>query len=74
MAYQIRFAQAPDIGSEELTEEIIRKRAYQLFELHGCQHGHDVEDWLEAEAHVMGKKGSDSADAKKDEPRSISAA
>lgn len=74
MAYQIRFAQAPDIGSEELTEEIVRKRAYQLFELHGCQHGHDMEDWLEAEAQVMGKKGSDSADAKKDEPRSVSAA
>jgi hypothetical protein len=36
MAVKIKFAQAPDIGSEELTEEIIRKRAYALFESHGC--------------------------------------
>lgn len=58
MAHPIRFAQAPDIGSAELTEEIIRKKAYELFETRGCQHGHDVEDWLAAEAEVMGKKPS----------------
>ena len=49
-------------GSLELTEEIIRVRAYQLFEQHGCQHGHDMEDWLQAEAEVMGKKSGASAD------------
>ncbi len=47
---------APDMGSQELTEEIIRMRAYQLFEQRGYEHGHDVEDWLQAEAEVMGKK------------------
>jgi hypothetical protein len=56
MAQKIRFAQTPDTGSVELTEEIIRKRAYEMFEAHGYQHGHDVEDWLSAEAEVMGKK------------------
>jgi Protein of unknown function (DUF2934) len=65
MAHKIRFATAPDIGSQELTEEIIRKRAYQLFELHGCQHGHDMEHWLEAEAEVTGRKSGTSADAEK---------
>ena len=46
----------PDVGSQELTDEIIRARAYQLFEKRGCQHGHDMEDWLEAEAEIMGRK------------------
>jgi len=49
-----------DIGSQELTEEIIRMRAHQLFEQRGCRHGYDVEDWLQAEAEVMGKKPSPS--------------
>ena len=74
MAYKIRFAQMPDIGSEELTEEIIRKHAYELFEQHGCEHGHDLEHWLEAEAQVMGKKSSVSADARQGASRDVSAA
>ena len=65
MAHKIRFATVPDIGSQELTEEIIRKRAYELFELQGCQHGHDVEHWLQAETEVLGKKSETSADAAK---------
>lgn len=44
------------LGSLELTEEIIRMRAYKLFEQRGYQHGHDLEDWLQAEAEVTGKK------------------
>jgi Protein of unknown function (DUF2934) len=44
------------IGSQELTEEIIRMRAYQLFEQRGYRHGSDFDDWLQAEAEVMGKK------------------
>jgi DUF2934 family protein len=51
----------PDMGSQELTEEIIRMRAYQLFEQRGCRHGYDMDDWLQAEAEVMGKKPSPSA-------------
>ncbi len=45
----------PDIGSLELTEELIRRRAYEFYEERGHEHGHDVEDWLRAEAEVMGK-------------------
>jgi len=44
------------LGSLELTEELIRIRAYHLFIKHGCQHGHDLDDWLQAEAEVMGTK------------------
>jgi hypothetical protein len=60
MAHPIRFATAPDQGSLTLTEQIIQKRAYELFEKRGCQHGHDIEDWLQAEAEVAGKKPGDS--------------
>jgi len=51
-----------DLGSQELTEEIIRMRAYHLFEQRGCRHGSDLDDWLQAEAEVLGKKASASAD------------
>jgi hypothetical protein len=50
------------MGSQELTEEFIRIRAYQLFEQRGYRHGSDLDDWLQAEAEVMGKKPSPSAD------------
>lgn len=33
-------------------QELIRVRAYELFEQRGCEHGHDMEDWLEAETEV----------------------
>ena len=45
-----------DLGSQELTEDYIRQRAYQIYEQRGRENGHDVEDWLEAEAEVFGKK------------------
>jgi len=46
----------PGIGSLELTEEFIRLRAYQYYEERGCEDGHDVDDWLPAEAEIFGKK------------------
>jgi Protein of unknown function (DUF2934) len=45
-----------DEGSLESTEDIVRVRAYQFFEERGGEHGHDVEDWLRAEAEILGKK------------------
>lgn len=47
-----------DQGSLELTEEYIKLRAYQLWEQRGHQDGHDVEDWLQAETEIFGKKTS----------------
>jgi hypothetical protein len=38
----------------EHAEKIIRRRAYQLYEEHGHQDGHAEEDWLHAEAEVLG--------------------
>ncbi|MDF0672924.1 MAG: DUF2934 domain-containing protein [Nitrospira sp.] len=37
----------------ENAQEDIRALAYQLFCEHGCEHGHDVEHWLEAERRVL---------------------
>ena len=54
----------PDEGSLELTEDIIRVHAYQLYEERGCEHGHDLEDWLRAEAEILGKKPAAAAEAK----------
>ena len=37
-------------------EEEIRRRAYELYEQEGRQHGRDREHWLRAEAEVLGRK------------------
>jgi Protein of unknown function (DUF2934) len=36
-------------------EEQIRHRAYELYEARGRGDGHDLEDWLEAEAEITGR-------------------
>ena len=46
----------PEQGSLELTENIVRERAYQFYEERGYEHGHDLEDWFRAEAEIFGKK------------------
>jgi Protein of unknown function (DUF2934) len=46
----------PDKSSLELTEELIRVRAYQLYEERDCKGGHHLEDWLRVEAEIVGKK------------------
>jgi len=62
MPKEKEIAEASDVGSRELTEDSIRTRAYQLFEERGYEHGHDLEDWLAAEAELIGKKPSARAD------------
>ena len=57
-----KVSQVSNPDSPELTEEIIRQRAYELFEQRGCEPGHDLDDWLQAEAEFMGKKPSTRAD------------
>jgi hypothetical protein len=37
---------------EDSLEEQIRTRAYELYEARGREEGHDLEDWLEAEAEI----------------------
>ena len=35
-------------------EDQISRRAYEFYEARGRENGHDVEDWLRAEAEVVG--------------------
>jgi len=35
------------------TEEQIRSRAYEIFVQSGCQPGHDMDNWLQAENELM---------------------
>ena len=39
-------------SNQPISEDAIRHRAQQLFELRGCTPGHEVEDWLCAEAEL----------------------
>lgn len=39
-------------GMQELHDAIAR-RAYELFEQRGCQHGRDQDDWLQAESELL---------------------
>jgi hypothetical protein len=41
-------------GAEAIVEQI-RCRAYELYEERGGEDGHEVEDWLRAEAEVIGR-------------------
>lgn len=43
------------VNGSPLTEQLferINQRAYELYQLRGESHGHDTEDWLEAERQV----------------------
>ena len=41
-------------ATDESLEDQIRTRAYELYEARGREAGHDLEDWLEAEAKITG--------------------
>jgi DUF2934 family protein len=44
--------QRANVVTEQNLEEEIRHRAYALFEERGREDGHDVDDWLRAEAEL----------------------
>jgi hypothetical protein len=37
-----------EVPPPSITESDIARRAYDLYLARGCEHGHDVEDWLQA--------------------------
>jgi hypothetical protein len=45
-------------GAEPSVQELVRRRAYELFEARGRKSGHDVEDWLQAEREVKSNWGA----------------
>jgi hypothetical protein len=40
-------------SSLQPTHEAIALRAHQIFLERGCEHGHDVDDWLQAEREIQ---------------------
>ncbi len=64
----------PGGSSLELTEDIIRARAYRFYEERGCEDGHALEDWLRAEAEIVGKKPAAAEGRDKDTEGGIMAA
>jgi hypothetical protein len=44
--------------SPTLTEDLVRQRAYELYEERGCEDGHELDDWFKAEGEILGKKPS----------------
>ena len=44
-----RSTNSPTAARASLTERDIARRAYDLYLARGCEPGHDVEDWLQAE-------------------------
>ncbi len=50
-----------DQESPDSTEQLVRERAYELYEERGCEAGHELDDWLQAEEEILGKRTTDSA-------------
>ena len=44
------------IPDPTMLEEQIRLRAYALHEARGRKHGRDLDDWLQAEAEILGTR------------------
>jgi hypothetical protein len=45
------------LASSEVPNDVleqIARRAYELYEWRGREDGHDLDDWLQAEAEIMG--------------------
>ena len=49
------------IPKNHVDEELIRKRAYELYEERGMEDGHDVEDWLRAEEELVSRETQSAA-------------
>jgi hypothetical protein len=46
------------LASSEVPNDVleqIAQRAYELYEWRGREDGHDLDDWLQAEAEIMGE-------------------
>jgi hypothetical protein len=50
---QVRADTGEGSTSSDGAHELIRARAYRLFELRGWQPGHALDDWLQAEREVL---------------------
>ena len=44
---------------DQAIHQTVAEKAYELHEKRGSRHGHDLEDWLEAERWVLSEKKAD---------------
>ncbi len=51
----------PDALPATTTDRDIARRAYELYEKGGREHGHDLDDWLQAERELQGALSSTAA-------------
>lgn len=50
--------QGSSTGTSSNLTDMIRKKAYELYQKRGCKPGHSMDDWLEAERIVKQKQRS----------------
>jgi len=43
----------------DLVQQKIETRAYELYQARGCQDGHALEDWLQAQAEINNELGTE---------------
>lgn len=43
----------PNAPKPSIIENEIARHAYDLYLSRGCQHGHDIDDWLQAERELI---------------------
>jgi len=55
LGVQVKHQVQTRVARMNASEEVARV-AYELFERRGCVHGHDLEDWLEAERIVRARQ------------------
>ena len=55
--YGIRYGADTSGLTVENVPEVIRKRAYHLFEMRGRQPGRELDDWLQAEREIASRFG-----------------
>jgi len=51
----------PDAPPAAVTDRDIARRAYELYEARGREHGHDLDDWLQAERELQDVLSSSAA-------------
>ena len=48
-------AEGTKLTSDGLSQELIRERAFELYEGRGREHGRDKQDWHRAEEEILGR-------------------
>ena len=46
----------PEITINGIERDAIARRAYELFQARGGEHGYEIEDWLQAERELTGRQ------------------